>query len=86
MSFLFNRQDDNFENLERDMETVLKVVDRFMEKSIHMSVKTAKAVIRGINEISDYYELTEEEADRKRKRKEQHTKIFRSEQEDELYK
>ena len=84
MLVLFKRQDDTFESLERDMETTLKVVDRLIEKSINMSVKAAKSAIRGINDVSEFYELMEEESDRNCKRKkERHEKIVLNEQEDE---
>ena len=80
MLVLFKRQDDTFENLERDMETTLKVVDRLIEKSINMSVKAAKSAIRGINDVSEFYDLAEEDYNRKRERKEQHKKVVLNEE------
>ena len=79
MLVLFKRQDDTFENLERDMETTLKVVDRLIEKSINMSVKAAKSAIRGINDVSEFYDLAED-YNRKRERKEQHKKVVLNEE------
>jgi hypothetical protein len=69
LNLLFKREDENFENLERDMDRFLKVVDRSLEKVIDATVKSVKHVIREYNDITEYYELMEEEADRKRERK-----------------
>jgi hypothetical protein len=57
------------ENLERDMDRFLKVVDRSLEKAIDTTVKSVKRVVKEFNEISDYCELLEEERERKLKRK-----------------
>lgn len=80
MQVLFKREDENFENLERDMEKLSKVVDRFVEKSIDTAVKSVKRVVKEYHGIQEFWDLTEEEAYRKRERKERHEKIVRSEE------
>ena len=84
MQIIFKRQDTNFENLERDMEKMSRIMDRFVEKSIRMGVKAAKDAIKGFNEVKhDLVKIMEEDEQSNLKRKERHEKMYQSEEDKE---
>ena len=69
IELLFKREDDNLKCLERDMETVVKVLDNSIKSSIDMISDRAKQSLKKFNDLREFYELLEEERERKLKRK-----------------